>query len=276
MAKSKKGVMQPKDGSPGSGSGSKSKGMLFTLLTFFIVLLVIGIVFGGAFYLVIHNNINGLGERYRKAIQNIPIARLALPAVADPLDPRYLTAEEITEKYKEFRKLNEELSKLLEESEKKRKELQKYKDEYEGYKAENDKAAQELKERTALLDEERLKLNELKKKIDELIVNGDKTGFKEYFETVDPVLAEQVYAEVVKQQQIDENAKKFAQIYEAMDASAAAQIFEEMGNSKIDMVAQTLKNMKKEKSAEIMAAMTPAFASKLTEKLDALYKAISQ
>ncbi|NJD01284.1 MAG: DUF615 domain-containing protein [Ruminiclostridium sp.] len=274
MPKSKKGAIQSKDGQ--TGSGSKSKGMLFTLFTFFIVILIIGIVFGGAFYLVIHNNINGLGERYRKTIQGIPIARLALPAPADPLDPRYLTDEEIKEKYKEFKKLNEELNKLLAESEKKQEELQKYKDEYDRYKAENDKFAQQLAERAASLDEERLKLNDLKKTIDELIANSDKTGLKEYFETVNPVLAEQIYADVVKQQQIDENAKKFAQIYEAMDASAAAQIFEEMGNSKIDLIAETLKNMKKEKSAEILAAMTPAFASKLTEKLDEIYKAMNQ
>ena len=274
MAKSKKSIMQSKDGSP--GSGSKSKSMLYTLLTIFIVILVIGIIFGGAFYLVVHNNVNGLGERYRKTIQNIPIARLALPVAPDPLDPQYLTDKEIKEKYMEFRKLNEELNKQLEEWKKKNEELQKYKDEYDLYKAENDKAAEDLKARTALLDEEQIKLNELKKEIDQLIANGDKAGFSEYFEKVNPELAKQVYAEVVKQQQVDENAKKFAQIYENMDASAAAQIFEEMGKSKIDLVAETLKNMKKEKSAEILAAMTPEFASRLTEKLDALYKAINQ
>ncbi len=275
MAKDKKGVMQSKGGSAGSESGSKRKSMLFTLLTFFVALLVIGIILGGAFYFVIHNNVNGLGEKYRKTIQNIPIARMALPVVADPLDPQYMTADEITAKYKEFREKNEVLSKLYEESEKKQTELQKYKDEYEQNKAENEKTAQELKDRTSLLEEEQAKLDELKKKIDELIANGDKQGLKEYFETINPELAKQVYAEVVKQQQIDENAKKFAQIYEAMDASAAAQIFEAMGNAKIELVAQTLKNIKKEKTAEILAAMTPAFASKLTEKLDELYKTIN-
>ena len=101
-------------------------------------------------------------------------------------------------------------------------------------------------------------------------------AFKQYFENVDPATARQVYEETVKQQQDDENAKKFAQIYEAMDASAAAQIFEQMGNSKIDMIAGTLKNMKKETAAEILAAMTPAFASKLTEKLDALIRGVSK
>ncbi len=276
MAKSKKGIVQTKDGSPDNGSGSKNKSLLFTLLTFFIALFIVGIILGGAFYLIIHNNVNGLAERYRQPIQNIPLVRLALPAAVDPLDPRNMTDEEIAEKYTEYRKQNDELNRLLEESEKEQQELQKYKDEYEQYKAENDKTTQELKERTASLDERQLKLDELKKQIEQLIANGDKAGLKEYFETVNPELAQQVYAEVVKQQQADENAKKFAQIYETMDASAAAKIFEEMGNVKIDMVAETLRNMKKENLAEILAEMTPAFASKITEKLDELYKAVNQ
>lgn len=272
MANSKKGGTQSKDASDKTGIGKKSKGMIFTLLTAFIVILVIGAVLGGAFYFVIHNNINGLGERYRKDIQNIPVMKLALPAAPDPLDPQYLTAGELEEKYKEFRKSNEELNKQLEEAKKQQDELQKYKDEYDKFKAENDKTAQELKDRAASLDARQLQLDELNKKINGLITSGDKEGFKAYFENVDPDTAKQVYAEVVKQQQIDEGAKNFAKLYETMDAAAAAQIFEQLGNSKIDLVAATLKNIKKEQAAAIMAAMTPDFASKLMEKLDTLYK----
>lgn len=250
----------------------KGKGIAFTLITFFSVILVIAIVFGGSFFFVVHNNINDLGERYRKTLQNIPIVKLALPPVADPLDPKYLTPEEIKDKYVEFRKANNEQKMQLAEYVKKLEELQKFKDEYDTKKAENEKAAQDIKLKQATLDEKQKQLDETKKKIDELIASGDKTGLKQYFESVNPDIAKQVYAEVVKEQQIDENAKKFAQVFEAMEASAAAQIFENLGNSKIDLVAQTLKIMKKDTTAEIMSAMTPDFASKVTEKLDALFK----
>ena len=169
--KDKKDSVQSKDGS------AKGKGVVFMLLTFFIAILAIGIVFGGAFYIVVHNNINGLGERYRKTLQNIPVVKLALPEVPDPLDSRYMTADEIAAKYEEFKKLNEDLTRSLEESKKAQEELQKYKDEYDKYKAENDKAAQEIKDKTAALDDRQLKLDELQKKIEKLIADGDKTGF---------------------------------------------------------------------------------------------------
>lgn len=269
MAKDKKGSQKVKD----TGSGSKGKGLLFTILTFFIAVLIVGTILGGTFYVIIHNNVNGLGERYRKNLQNVPILRLALPKPADPLDPQYMTNQEIREKYNEFRALNEELNKLLAEKEKANSELLKYKEEYENYKSENDKTAEELKANQAALDEEKLKFEAIKNEIQQLIANGNKDGFKEYFDEVSPEIAREVYTSVVKQQQVDANIKKFAQIYEVMDPAAAAAIFEQMGSSKIDMLAETLKSMKKEMSAEILAAMSPEFASKLTEKLDELYRA---
>jgi flagellar motility protein MotE (MotC chaperone) len=115
-------------------------------------------------------------------------------------------------------------------------------------------------------------LNELKKKLDELTANGDKEAFKANYEQLDPENAKELYAKVVKEQQANENVKKFAQVYAAMDASAAAQIFEQLGTAKIDMTAETLKAMSKENSSAILQSMTPVFAAKVTEKLNNLYR----
>ena len=260
--------------SPRTQSGKKGgRSILFSVFTFFSVILVIALILGGAFYIVIHNNVNGLAERYRLSIQNIPLMRLALPVAPDPLDPRYMTASEIKNKYTEFRNANVDLRKQLDESVKKAQELQKYKDEYDALKAENEKAAQDIKSRQAEQDARQTQLDELKASIDALIASGDKEGLKQYFETLDPEMAKQVYAEVVKQQQTDKNTKKFAQVYAAMDAVAAAQIFEKLGNSQIDLIGQTLKAMSKENSSAILAAMTPNFAAKVTQKLDGLFRA---
>ena len=260
--------------SPKSQSDAKKdRGIVFSVITIFSVILVIALIFVGTFYIVIHNNVNGLAERYRKSIQNIPLAKLALPVAPDPLDPRYMTNSEIKDKYTEFRKANADLRKQLDESAKKLQDLQKYKDEYDAFKAENEKAALDSKTKEAELNARQTQLDELKAKIDALIASGDKEGLKQYFETLDPATAKQVYAEVVKQQQVDANTKKFAQVYAAMDASAATQIFEKLGNSQMDIIAQTLKAMSKENSSAILAAMTPDFAAKVTQKLDELYKA---
>jgi flagellar motility protein MotE (MotC chaperone) len=260
--------------SPRPQTGAKKhRSIVFSIVTFFSVILVIALIFGGAFYFVIHNNVNGLAEKYRKSIQGIPVARLALPAAPDPLDPRYMTDSEIRDKYTEFRKANEELRKQLDESEKKLEELQKYKDEYEALKAENDKAEQDIKTRQAEQDARQVRLDELKAEVDSLIASGNKEGLKQYFETLDPETAKQIYTDVVKKEQTDANTKKFAQLYAAMDAAAAAGIFEELGNSQIDLIARTLKAMSNADSSEILAAMAPDFAAKVTQKLDELYKA---
>ncbi len=254
------------------GKEKKGKGILFTLLTLLAVVAVIAAVFGGVFYFVIHNNMNGLAERYRSTIQRIPLARLALPAVPDPLDPRYMTPEDIKSKYVEFRAENERLKQELAAAKTKLDEYQGITDDYENLKADTEKKQQDIKEREAAMDQRELQLKEMKQKIDELAANGDKEAFREYFEKVDPENAKQLYAEIVKEQQSDANTKKFAQVYEAMDAAAAAQIFEQLGNSGIDMTAVTLKAMKKENSAEILASMTSDFAAKVTEKLNELFK----
>lgn len=250
----------------------KGRGVMFTLLTFLTVIVVIAAVFGGVFYYIIHNNINGLAERYRSSIQNIPLVKLALPKAPDPLDPKYMTEDDIKKKYIEFRNENEALKKQLSETNTRLDEYQGYKDDYESLKLDTEKALQDIKDRKAAMDEKELQLKELKQKIDELTANGDKESFKAYYENLDPENAKLLYAEIVKEQQSDVNTKKFAQVYEVMDAAAAAKIFEQLGNSKMDMTAETLKAMKKENSSAILESMTPEFAAKLTEKLNALFK----
>jgi len=253
-------------------TGKKGRGVLFTLLTFLTVIVILAAVFGGVFYFVIHNNVNGLADRYRSSIQNNPIAKLALPKAADPLDPKNMTPDEIKNKYVEFRSENTSLKKQLADMNTKLSETQKYKTDYDNLKLETDKQQQDLKDRQAALDQKDLDLKALKKTLDELTAAGNKEAFKTYFESVDPENAKLIYAEVAKELQADANTKKFAQIYAAMDASAASQIFEQLGTSQMDMIAQTLQAMSKENSSAILASMTPAFAAQLTAKLDALYK----
>lgn len=271
MAKSievMKKVVNPKT----QGSGQKGRGVLFTFLALLTVIVVIAAVFGGVFYFVIHNNVNGLADKYRASIQNMPVIRLALPVASDPLDPKNMTDSEIKGKYAEFRSENTGLKKQLEDTNSKLSEYQKYKDDYNTLKQDTEKQLQDVKDRQAALDQKDLELKDLKRKLDELTAAGNREAFKAYFDSMDPENAKLIYAEVAKRLQADANTKKFAQIYAAMDASAAAKIFEQLGSSKIDMIAQTLQAMSKENSSAILASMTPAFAATITEKLDALYK----
>lgn len=242
------------------------------ILTALLVIVVITIVFGSVFYFMIRNNVGGLAERYRPAIQNIPLVRLALPAAHDSDDPKYMTEDEIKNKYIEFKNENEALKKQLADANTRLNEYLAFRDDYDQLVLDTEKKANDANAKEAAIREKELQLNELKGKIDELIANGDKESFKAYFEELDPENAKLIYAEIVKEQQVDENIKKFAQVYEVMDAAAAAAIFEQLGNAELDMTADTLKVMKKENSSAILESMTPEFAAKVTEKLNALFR----
>lgn len=253
-------------------SKEKKRGTLVTLLTILAVIVVIIVVFGGVFYFIIYSNINGVAEHYRSSIQNIPLLKNALPEPPDLLDPKYMTERDVKKKYVEFRDQNDALKKQLAEANGKLIEYQVYKDDYENMKLDVETKLQEIKERNAALEQKELQLKEEKQKLDELVANGDKESFKLYYETVDPENAKLLFDQIVKEQQVDANIKKFAQVYEVMDAAAAATIFEELGDSKMDMTVETLKAMKKENSSAILESMAPEFAAKVTEELNALFK----
>ena len=270
MAKGNQNTVKKEQSPNPQGSSKKDgkqNGLVFTLLAFLTAIVVITAVLGGAFYFVINKNINGLAERYRKEINAIPVLRLALPKAPDPEDPKYMTADQLKDKYQELRKLKAELEKQLEEAGAKMQELQKYKDDQGKFTAELEREKNDLKQQQLQIDDKIKKLEEDKGKLDELVVNNNKGGFKEFFEKVDPANAERLYKEVVKEQKADEEAIKFAKIYETMDPSSAAKIFENLDSSKIELIVETLKNMKKEVSSEILASMDPAFAAKITVKL---------
>lgn len=250
---------------------TKMSNFLFGLLAFLVATFIMAAVFGGALYLIIHNNINGFAERYRDNIKNIPLLRMALPVPPDPEDPKYLSDEEIIRKYQELRATRDTLARQLEEANKKIAELQKYKDNFESLQAEIDKQSKELDARKLQLDEQEKQLSEDKRQVDELVAKGDRDGFKEFFEKIDKDTAQRLYSEIMKEEALNQEAKKFAQMYEQMDPSAAARIFEEMGASKLELVVDILRYMKKDSYALVVEAMNSEFAAKVTEKMAGLY-----
>ncbi|RCX15515.1 MgtE-like protein [Anaerobacterium chartisolvens] len=253
----------------------KPNGALFGLLAFAIATLIMAAVLGGAFYVVIHNNMGGLADKYRMNIKSIPVLKLALPQPVNPEDDKQMTEDEVREKYRELLKLRDDLRAQLEEKHKAIEQLEKERTEHEGIKAENARIKSDVEAQQKQIDDDRKQFEEDSKAVNGLIANGDKQGFKEYFEKVDKETAERVYGEIVKEEKANEQIRSYAKLYESMDASSAAKIFEEMGSSKSDFVVEILKNMKKEVSAEVLSAMSPSYAAKLADKLRAAYVTIN-
>lgn len=255
-------------GTKGSAKAAKKRSGLFSgFMAFFVAALIMVAVFGGAFFIVIKNNINGLGERYRKQIQAIPVIRLALPAAPDPDDPKYLTDAQLRQKYQELRKTRDDLSAQIKDLENQISELQNYKQTHDASAAEIEKKLADLDERQAALDVREKQIEEEKKMLDQAAALGDKKAFAEYFEKIDTQTAKSIYEQVIVQQQTDAEAKKFASLYGSMDPASAARIFENMGASQLDLIVKTLQNMNKEIAAQILAAMDPGFAASVSENM---------
>lgn len=253
-------------------SGKQQKGKLMTILTVLLVAVIILAIFGGVFYFIIFNNIGGVTEQHYSSLKKIPVLNLALPEPPDPLNPKYMTNNEIRKQYIEFWTENEILKEQLAEVQKKTDEYKVFKDNNDKLTQEADAKTQDLTAREAAVVEKELKLKELQEKIDTLIANGDSAAYADYFETLDPDNAQLIYEKILLEQQVDANIKKFAQVYAEMDPAAAASIFEELGTSQTEMISETLMAMNKTNSAEILESMTPDFAAKVTQKMDALYR----
>ncbi len=253
-------------------SRKRQKGKLMTILTVLLVAVIILAVFGGVFYFIIFNNIGGVTEQYYSSLKKIPVLNLALPEPPDPLNPKYMTNSEIRKQYIEFRTDNETLREQLAEAQKKIDEYRVFKDNNDELAKEADAKTQDIAAREAAIAEKELKLKELQEKLDTLIAYGDPAAYADYYETLDPVNAQLIYEKTLLEQQTDANIKKFALVYAEMDPASAAAIFEELGTSRMEMIAETLMAMNKANSAEILESMTPDFAAKVTEKLDALYR----
>ncbi|HOJ09620.1 MAG TPA: DUF615 domain-containing protein [Clostridiales bacterium] len=237
-----------------------SKNVLFTLLVILTALVIMCIIIGGAFYMVIHNNVYGLGEKYREQIQNITLLKWALPKPMDSDDPKYLNDKEIREKYSEIKIERDDLLKQLNEANLEINRLIIYKQAYE-------KSIQDKEKEKDYLAEEMKKLEKSKEEIQLLAVDGNKEGFKKYFETIDKEKAEKIYAQIMQDEKTEQDIKKFLQIYENMDEAAAARIFIEMGEKDIKLVVDILSGIKKEKASGILAEMKPEFASKVTREM---------
>ena len=91
--------------------------------------------------------------------------------------------------------------------------------------------------------------------------------YRKYYEEIDPTTAEYLYKQVVKQLEESKKVLDYAASYSSMKPKQAAGIFEKM-TDKLDLVARILSVMNAEERGEILGAMDPEVAAKLTKIMD--------
>jgi Uncharacterized conserved protein len=243
----------------------------YTIIGIFSAIGIILLVCGIVFTIVMKSNTGGIADKYRANIQGIPVLKYALPKAADPDDPKNLTQSELTDKYNALRKEKLDYQKREQDLNSQIAELTKYKaaEEKRTADAQSAKDAAEALKKQA--DDATVKLEADKKAFDTAVANADKQAFRTYYESVNKDTAQKIYTEIITQQKISDDIKKYVQIYEQMDSKAAAKIFEQMGSNQTDLVVEILKNMSKDKVAKILPEMSTSFAAKISQKLSEVY-----
>lgn len=252
--------------------GNSKNSVLFYIITILTALLLVVLIIGSVFFFAIKSNVNGIADNMRGTIEKIPILSLALPEKPEPEDEKNMTEEQVRQKYTMLRTEKYDLQKQVEELTKQVDSLNKQ------LTAKQTDASLLLQQKETAEKAQQTQAAEysaLKKDFDELtavIAKGDPTGYKAYFEKIDSKLAADLYEQIIKEQKMSDDVKKYVSIYENMDSASVATIMEQMGTGKMTLILEIMKNLKKETSASILTEMTPEFAAKVSEQLAKIYK----
>jgi flagellar motility protein MotE (MotC chaperone) len=135
----------------------------------------------------------------------------------------------------------------------------------------NDETIAQLNEEITRLksfEQQQTQYEQLKAKFDEEIVFNDNapdvSEYKAYYESISPDNAELLYKQVVQQIEYSDQVKDYAKAYSQMKPAQAAGIFESMTDN-LELVAEILKNMSTDARGDILGAMDPAIAAKVTK-----------
>lgn len=226
------------------GIGSK---ILLVLVTFFIVLIWLGIII-----ILIKFDVGGFGSTIlRPIIKDVPYVNMILPEQEEVESAEY-QFESMGDAVDRIKELEQQLNAALEsnsvaadEKEQMRiqiVELQKYKEEQDEFEKTKEKFYEEVVFSNSAPDLE---------------------AYKTFYESIDPENAEVLYKQVVEQLEYDAMVEDYAKTYSSMKAKQAAAIFDTMTDD-FELVADILQNMSVASRADILGKMEPENAAKLT------------
>lgn len=225
-------------------------------ITFLFVLLII-IIWIAIFALLINLDVGGLGTTLRPMLKDVPLVNKILPDVTDEKlawenDLAYKDIIEANQRIKELEVLVDKLN------------------------IDNEDKDEEITALTSQVN----RLKEIEKKMadfedrvyefDRKIVFGEHAPsieeYIEWYETISPENAERIYETAIQKEAYNATIKEKANYYEKMKASAAADVFENM-TADLEYVCKLLYCMKVQSVSDILSAMDPLYAAKITRKM---------
>ncbi len=230
-----------------------------SVAVFFITLLLV-VIWIGITCLVIKLDVAEIGSNFFAPIlKDVPILKNILPkdSITESVDVEsYYGYSSLADAVERIRYLEDELKKASET---------------------NDSNSEKI---TALAAEiERLKTFEsnqvdfqrVKTEFYEEVVYSEKgpgrEAFISYYETMDPETAENIYRQVIVEEAYSEEVLEYAKAYSEMKPKAAAGIFEAMTDN-LPLAAKILEAMQPDERGDILGAMDPEVAAKITKLME--------
>lgn len=242
---------------------NKTSQILQGILAVVLALVIVALVFCGVFYIVLKNNVYGLGDFFRPAFKDSPILRLALPKEYDPDAPENLTDEEVRKKYEEYRQKVSELTAELEEA---RGIIAQYESDRQAL-DENKAVLEANKQVLTSIQKEQEKLEQQKAEMTRLIAEGNKDGFKEYYSQIDAEAAAAIYKELVKEDINRQIKSELAKAYAAMEPARAAGVLTELWDKDQETAIGIFEGLNANAQAQILQNMEASVAADITKTL---------
>ena len=230
-------------------SGGKAVIAIVTILIIAIWLVIFG--------LLIKWDIGGFGSSVLyPVLKDVPYVNKILPEVHNPSKKDPYAFDSMKDAVKRIKELEMELEAQKESS---------------GSSGDTIASLQDEVARLKIYEKQQADFEKTRTKFYEEVVFGDKAPdikqYKEYYESINPENAEQLYKQVVSQMQEDEEIADYIKAYSEMKPKAAAAIMEKMTDD-LKLVAKILSGMKADARGDILAAMSPDVAASVTKLME--------
>ena len=226
----------------------------------FVTLMII-VIWIAILAVLIHFDVGGFGSTVMQPIlKDVPYVNKILPKTEEE---ETKTKEDSKYPYKTV----DEAVAYIKELEKELADAKESNSENDAYVADLEAQATQWKE----YKENEQKFEEEKAKFYKEVVFSDQAPdineYKKYYESIDPQNAENLYKQVVEQQEKDDDMSDYVKAYSQMKPKQAAAIFDTMTDN-LELVAKILSAMKADARGDILGNMKTDTAAKVTKLME--------
>ena len=226
----------------------------------FVTLMII-VIWIAILAVLIHFDVGGFGSTVMQPIlKDVPYVNKILPKTEEE---ETKTKEDSKYPYKTV----DEAVAYIKELEKELADAKESNSENDAYVADLEAQAAQWKE----YKENEQKFEEEKAKFYKEVVFSDQAPdineYKKYYEIIDPQNAENLYKQVVEQQEKDDDMSDYVKAYSQMKPKQAAAIFDTMTDN-LELVAKILSAMKADARGDILGNMKTDTAAKVTKLME--------